>query len=79
MYLVFIWGYVLNERKYADTKTQAFDALKFTQDQTDYIRDSIDQSKTSFLVSSVSLSSFDVSSSIQWLLCCEVSECGNKY
>ena len=64
-------------QKYADTKTQAFDAL--TQVQTDYIRDSIDQSKTSFLVSSVSLSSCDVSSSIQWLLCCEVNECGNKY
>ena len=53
-------------------------SLKFRR-ITYYIRDSIDQSKTSFLVSSVSLSSCDVSSSIQWLLCCEVSECGNKY
>ena len=43
--------------KYADTKTNT--SLWCTQVQTDYIKDSIYQSKTSFLVSSVSLSSSD--------------------
>ena len=43
--------------KYANTKTNT--SLWCTQVQTDYIKDSIYQSKTSFLVSSVSLSSSD--------------------